>query len=325
MKISLIASFAGISIILLFSTCGKDRDLLPFSSDVINNSIDLNGIHKTESGVLYISGGNETKGIVYKSDDNGVSWKEQNDVFDKWVNDVWMNDDETGISVDQDVLIYTTTDGAVSWQQYYPEVWPLSVNRHLRDIWQIDTSIYFICGGKNFNKGLIYVTKNNGDDWEFTEFQHELRGIFFNNLQSGIAVGYGVILKTDDQGSSWRVIDSPREFYTGITGDGKSTYWACGFNGGLYHSNNNGENWERIKDPNKAFSSRDRFTCIDRINNGSIIASGFDGIVAISKDNGNSWSFYESFLGNMVNDIKIIAPGSAIAVADNGFVFRLEF
>jgi photosystem II stability/assembly factor-like uncharacterized protein len=311
-------------VFFLISSCSKDHELLPFSSTQLDPAIDFKGIHLTSSGKIYVSGGNPEFGVIYESIDNGLTWKDKQTYFDKWINDIWINDQSDGICIDQDVLIYRSTNEGDSWKQYFPEEWPLSVTRNLRDVIQIDSSSYFICGGKNFSNGLVYSSKNHGVDWEFEEFNHELRVIYFNDPLNGVTVGYGTVLHTSNGGDSWTIIDTYREFYTGITGDKSQKYWSCGFNGGLYLSNNNGVSWDRIKKSNKTFSNRDRFTCIQRHTSGKIVACGVDGLIAISSDNGSSWRFYESFMGKTINDVMVISNVKAIAVADDGYIFSVN-
>ena len=309
---------------ILFYSCSKDHDLLPYSSTQLDPAIDFKGIHLTTSGKLYVSGGNPSLGVIFESNDNGLSWIDKQTYFDKWINDIWVNDQNEGLCIDQDVLIYRSVDEGSSWNQYFPEEWPLSVTRNLRDLIQVDSSKYLICGGKNFSNGLIYFSENNGVDWDFEEFNHELRSIYFNDPTNGVAVGYGTVLHTSDGGSSWRIIDTYNEYYTGVTGDFGQRYWSCGFNGGIYFSNNNGINWDRIKSSNKTFSARDRFTCIQRHPSGKIVCCGVDGLIAISSDNGSNWSFYESFMGKTINDFVIINSKKAVAVADDGYIFTVN-
>ncbi len=318
--------FTFISLITVFTiSCKKDKIELPYTSYIIDQSIDFQKVNMNSAGSLYASGGNDQKGIIYRSGDGGLNWVAMNNIFDKSINDAIINSDSTGFCADKDVLIYLTSDAGGSWQQYYPNDWPLSVNRNLRNICQVNDSLIFICGGKNYGNGLIYRSVDGGLNWDFSEFNHELRSITFNTPLNGVAVGYGVILRTNDGGENWDVIKSPSEYYMGVVGDGGSYYWACGFNGGIYRSDDHGNSWSTIKDKDNSISSRDRFTCIDRNSDMHLITCGISGLTGISKDNGESWDFYESFSEADINSVVIKSSGKAVAVGERGRIFTVTY
>jgi photosystem II stability/assembly factor-like uncharacterized protein len=312
-----------LGLLLTIISCEKEREQLPFEEIRITNSTDLKGIHNDLAGTLFVSGGDDDHGVIYISTDSGMTWLLRAGAFDKSVNDVWMDIDGSGFTADKDVLIYSTTDSGSNWIQYYPTTWPLSVNRNLRDICRSDPSTVVICGGKNFGNGLIYVTHDNGSSWSYSEYDHELRGITLGNKGHGLAAGYGVVLRTSDNGDSWTIIDSPPEYFTGITSGTNSTYYLCGFNGGLYSTADQGNSWKNLKKNNSLFSSRDRFTCITSFNN-IIVACGENGLAGISKDSGDSWKFYETFNNGNVNDVVILSPEIAIAAGDDGRIYRFR-
>ena len=309
--------------ILCLSSCKKDRDQLPFEEIRIGTGHDLKGIHKDQSGRLFVSGGDDSRGVIYYSSDSGRTWKLRTQTFDKSINDIWIESDDSGFSIDKDVLIYSTKNAGSSWSQYFPDSWPLSVNRNLRDIIRSDSSTMVICGGKDFGNGLIYVSHDNGDTWEYSEYTHELRGVSLKPGGHGLAVGYGAVLMTVNNGDDWTIIDSPSEYFTGITGGMNGQYFLCGFNGGLYITLDDGSSFRNLKKNNKLFSSRDRFTCISARNN-IIIACGENGLAGVSSDNGDSWNFYESFNNGDVNDVVIITSQLAVAAGDDGKIYRLR-
>lgn len=308
---------------VIFSSCEKERDMLPFEELQTGIESDLRGIHMDNSGRLFVSGGDDDHGFVYISSDSGKTWQLKTNTFDKSVNDIWMETDDTGFTVDKDVLIYSTDNAGSSWSQYLPDSWPLSVNRNLRDITRSDSSTLVICGGKNFGNGLIYVSHDNGITWEYSEYTHELRGVSFRGSGKGLAVGYGVVLRTSSNGDDWLIIDSPSEFFTGITVGNNDAYFLCGFNGGLYATFNDGDSWKNLKKNNRTFSSRDRFNCIASHLN-TIVACGENGLAGISTDNGETWKFYKSFNNGSINDVVILSAGLAIAAGDDGKVYRFS-
>jgi len=284
---------------------------------------DIRCIFISGPDTLLLSGGEDASGIVLRSVDGGENFETIANNFNKSVNGLWFIDSQRGFAVDNDVIIYKTLDGGFTWNGYYPQIYPLSVNRNLRSIIFVNDSTGFVCGGKNFGNGLIYKTSDGGVSWSFTEFTHELRGIWFDGELNGITCGYGAMLHSTDGGLTWNLSDSFKEYFTGLRKDPVGSLWACTFDGEVFSGGSAGENWYRMNDRSD-LPSGFRLNCIDA-NAGVIVAAGPNGSLIISKDNGSQWTVYTSFNENTIYDIKLLSSHSAIACGKNGAFYKINF
>ena len=183
---------------VLFTACQKELPDHPYAVFSTGLPGDVEAFSQNGADWIYACGGVPNDGWVIRSNDRGTTWQVVSRGFLNSLNCIWFVDELTGYAVDSDVLIFKTTDGGFTWTQFYPDAWPLSVNRNLRSLCFVNDSVGFACGGKNFGNGLIYKTSDGGEHWDFQEFEHELRSIRFLDINTGFAIGYGVVLVTEN-------------------------------------------------------------------------------------------------------------------------------
>ena len=159
-----------------------------------------------------------------------------------------------------------------------------------------------------------------------------LLDVWFRDERHGYALGaYGVLLQTDDGGSTWALIsdrlDNPDNYHLyGIARSGAGTLLVAGEAGTLLRSHDEGETWERLDSPYEG-----SFFGTVAANDGSLLAYGLRGNVFRSTDNGDTWSAVvtndeRTLLCSMTQaDGTIVLAGSTGAVlasSDNGASFE---
>jgi photosystem II stability/assembly factor-like uncharacterized protein len=309
--------------LIAFISCKKDQSELPADPVYLPTGADIRCIFISGPDTIFLCGGDDASGIILRSVNGGENFEIISNSFNKPINSMWFIDSNKGFAVDNDVIIYKTTDGGFTWNGFYPAVYPLSVNRNLRSIMFVNDSTGFVCGGKNFGNGLIYKTTNGGATWTFTEFSHELRGIWFNEGLQGTTCGYGTMMQSNDGGQSWDLQTGFNEYFTGLKKDPEGNLWACTFSGDMYSGGKNGDNWYKMND-HSDLPSGFRLNCIDA-KAGVIVGAGPGGSLIVSKDNGAQWSVYSSFNENTIYDIKLLSSKSAIACGKNGSLYKINF
>lgn len=312
--------------ILLHSSCKKEKSPIQFSSISSGTDFNLYSIQKFSGDTLIVCGGNDDNGIILRSADQGTTWNLLSNSFDQGIYDVYFLNNEFGFASGARANVFKTTDGGNTWEKIiisYPN-YPVGKVAPLRKIIFVNDSTGFLCGGGRFEAGLIYKTSDRGNTWSILFYENELRGIHFFNSESGVVCGYGIVLETTDGGNNWNPVASHNEYYTGFTfSSGK--LWACGYNGGIYKTTDEGNNWQTVVEDNNAYSTRTHFNCITSTMSGIVVAAGADGIISISKDDGNSWNEGESFDGASVKSIILNGDQTGIAVGVEGKIFRFSF
>lgn len=280
--------FAVALIVFFFTSCKKDVQEFDAQKIPIPSGTTIRDVAIGSDGRWIICGKDGDKGVILMSRDEGITWNRT--FFLNEMNTVAMADSLHGIAGDADILVYRTIDGGVTWNQFVPAVYPLSVNRVLRGATYANNTTGYICGGKNFENGVLYKTVDGGQSWSFTEYNHELRSIAFKDSLHGILAGYGVLFTTSDGGNNWNLTDNTGLFFTGVTSTSTENFWASAFNGAILYSTNNGLSWEEKKKGTTWNVSSHALNCIAYFHSGIIAAGGPDGFITWSTDGGQSWN-----------------------------------
>ena len=303
--------------------CRKDAGELPYQKLYPPANITYRDVQVLENGTILICGGDQENGVIFRSIDKGNSWIVSSSFFGDPINTLFFLNENVGFAADNDILIFKTYNGGYTWEQFYDTQWPLTVNRNLRNIWFSDDSTGFVCGGKNYGNGVIYSTINQGADWTFSEYDHELRGICFTDDHHGVICGYGTIMVTADAGKTFTFLESPTDYFTGIDKDEMGTMWMCGFNGKIYSSIDHGNNWNKHREGTAWNIAGNQLNCIDLSPGGKIACAGPNGFITWSADKGSTWSNKTSFEGHDILSIKWLSENELIAVGKSGGVYKV--
>ena len=112
---------------------------------------------------------------------------------------VHFTDENKGYIVGNDGLLLVTSDGGITWERT-----KFSEDSY-NDVFFVGEKGWIVCEG-----GLIHYSTDGGKSWrrQTTNIKKSLLSVFFVNENKGFAVGGdGVILKTEDAGSSWNLVD----------------------------------------------------------------------------------------------------------------------
>jgi photosystem II stability/assembly factor-like uncharacterized protein len=313
---------------IIFSSCKKENSSVVFSDVSSGTESNLYSVRKLNGDTIIACGGKDNHGIMLLSADKGNSWSKLNDSFDQVIYDVYFINGHLGFAGGGTPDVFKTNDGGKNWEKLslpFPLTgFPLNYRTPLRKIFFVNDSLGFICGGGRFEAGIIFKTTDQGATWTLTTFNYELRGILFLTEQTGFACGYGIMLKTTDSGNTWNAVSSPDEYYTAVEKN-EAEIWTSGYNGGIYKTNEDNIVWQSACSGNNAFSARTHFSCLAVSDNGTLVAAGNDGIIAVSNDHGATWNNGESFNHATIKNILLIDDKSGIAVGNDGKIFNFSF
>lgn len=178
---------------------------------------------------------------VYKSMNGGKTWQQKNKGIDEHEPLAWRitqrkkdnnlflvinrKSEDGSIGSSEDGAIYQSKDGAESWTKV-----------KLPDGTNGPTSISF--------------DPENEERLVLSAWGRKTAGKFSPDQGGGIFV-------TDDDGSTWKPVLQSDQHIHDITYDRRNkTFYACGFNGSAYRSEDRGNSWERIKGYNFKWGKR---------------------------------------------------------------------
>ena len=178
---------------------------------------------------------------VYKSIDGGKTWKQKNkgiagnepfawritrrDKDDALFLIINRRSDDGSIGNAGDGAVYRSDDGAETWK---PVTLPSETNGPMS----------------------IMADEENGERLLLSAWGRDTKGKFSADI------GGGIFLSKDD-GKTWAPVLQKDQHIHDITYDPRNkTYYACGFNGSAYRSEDKGETWSRIKGYNFKWGKR---------------------------------------------------------------------
>jgi photosystem II stability/assembly factor-like uncharacterized protein len=173
---------------------------------------------------------NPVSGKLYKTSDGGITWTYQNTAyngFNEVPTSVHFFDEDTGVTFgaqfaddyDNQISIYTTTNGGSSWNKVLPPDLPTQLSGEgMTD--RLGNGIYSVVGNTIWfptTKGRVFKSKDNGSTWEV--FETGLQGlppqdpisIAMQDSMVGILVSDNPneAVKTINGGETWEFIDLP--------------------------------------------------------------------------------------------------------------------
>ena len=249
------------------------------------------------------------RGHILISEDQGVSWQQQEVPTRATLTSVFFIDPDRGWAAGHDSVILQTGDGGRHWQQIYADP---EDERPILDLWFMDMNHGYAVGAY----GLFLVTEDGGTSWQPFDFdpatlvsssddedeeweddlEEESWGIDFHlnqiastpNGRIFISAEAGNLYRSDDAGRSWLSLPSPYEgsFY-GVLPLAPTRILAFGLRGHLFASEDTGNSWQQVNSGTLA-------TLNDgiRLHDGRIVLVGLAGTLLISDDDGHSFSLH---------------------------------
>lgn len=143
-------------------------------------------------------------------------------------------------------------------------------------------STAWLCGGKGLNKGFITRIDdiNSPNIFTLDTFENELRCFVKTSDGSLYCGGYGIVLKSTDNGITWNATSAEGDFFIGLV-EVKNALYAGGMNGTVLKSSDGGVSWEHVKRGNNPLSVGVLFNAFDGNENGLVLAG----------ENGNAFRY----------------------------------
>lgn len=227
--------------------------------------------------------------------------------------------EEIGVIVGAEGKIVRSTDGGRSWA----EVRSPTVNLLNRVAFLQDGRTGWAVG---FG-GTILHTQDAGESWVEQESGSfaELFGLHIvseREVWTAGAGGYGTVLTTRDGGASWERVDTQTDRRRlDVRKASNGSLFTAGDAGMVQRSNDGGTTWETLR-----HQSTDKgpyvLTRMLVLSPERVLVTGGNGSVYQTYDGGATWELDITESNLTINALAANAEGLALAVGNNGFVYR---
>lgn len=267
------------------------------------------------------------RGYILYSRDN-KSWQQALVETKQTLTNVAMHDDKTGWAVGHDAIILKTIDGAKSWKKVFSDI---TEEAPLLDLYFKDDlngiaigaySLFYITndGGYTWTKSTLNIKDENKStdetEDEFSEFMDfHLNDIAYAGEQRFyIAAESGNILRSDDNGKNWVILNSPYEgSFFGVLPLSYNQIIAYGLRGHLYTSSDAGNSWKKIET-----GTTEMLTDAKILKNKVILVTGLAGTLLASEDNAESFNRIDLEHRHGLTSVIETSDGSIILTSEAG-------
>ncbi|MEO1437288.1 MAG: YCF48-related protein, partial [Bacteroidota bacterium] len=173
----------------------------------------------------------------------------------------------------------------------------------------------------------------NGRIWYFndgtfqTEAQdqfddHEFSDVCFSDSQTAHAVGFGIVIRSDDAGATWTPLPAQGDFFHAIHFPDTQTGYIVGVYGDILKTTNAGQTWDRIRNNSNLFGAQNNFRDVHFVNAELGYICGDDGLLWKTADGGDSWVAIDGLPNENFRSVFKVQDHVFIA-GDNGQLFQV--
>lgn len=303
--------------ILLFSSCGEEKISLPWSEIELPTIHPITDIQFTSLDTGYISTGTDWEGgEILETYDGGTTWT------------VTFENEYRLSSIDIDRAGNVHTAGYVGryakknnegWQQ--PELYTYEP---FTDVASWDGTQTLLIGGENTINGYIVKIDQSNNILSKDTFEFDLESAAFVNESEVVTCGYGIMMKSNDAGTSWNLLDVTGIFLKDIQFPTTSVGYSCGYGGSILKSTDGGNNWSFVRDGDKILVSDKQFNALhfEDENHGFVV--GINGLCWRTTNGGSDWQVVKNLPKYDYTEVHVRSD-KAMLVSREGMLVLVEY
>ncbi len=296
-------------------SCGKDKIELTWEKQNSNLNSTLTSVYFTDANTGHIVGGDAwSAGYSLTTTDGGANWLVDS-LANKKMNAVGFNSNDVGYAVGMDGYFFKKEDPLDDWTFFRLPRWDI-----LNEICFNAENNIAIVGGAGFQNGV--ALRFDGGVMQVDTFENELSGVCYSDANTIHAVGYGIVLRSDN-GGTWERQDIEGDFFRAVHFPSSEVGYVVGSAGTIMKSTDGGLKWDKIRDGSKIRVSnkpfRDVFFTDDE--HGYIV--GEDGLFWITENGGDDWKEVKNFSDDDLLSVHVV-EGQGYVVSKQGGIFHFE-
>jgi photosystem II stability/assembly factor-like uncharacterized protein len=247
------------------------------------------------------------RGVVLRSRDNGGSWQAVGTPATRTLSGIAMADGLHGVAVGHGGTVLRTFDGGAHWT---PVKVDAAGSDALLGVLHLGGGDYLAYGAF----GLYLESRDGGASWS----RSQPLGADFDRHISHIVASNDGLLLVGESGTLARSTYAGSFFGAVAGGDG--VLLAYGMRGNVYRSLDAGKSWQKIELGTSLALMNGR-----RLDDGRIVLAGNAGLLAVSTDNGASFTLHKSARGKGIAQLDTRASdGASLLTVGEGGVERVR-
>jgi len=309
--------------LLVFASCRKDQLSWQSATQLESHTgHQLNRLFFVNDTLCFAVGGvRYANATILRSADGGATWQ-YTDVPEagKILNDICMGPGQKLYACGIDGKMLVSEDLGQTWMMHQMPEW---LSFKTLAFPSGDSGI--IMGGISFYEGRVARFDGMGQGNWSDSLPYEINTLRFANSYTGYAAGYGVLLKTNDGGHSWRQLE-------GITSDNftnlhllhEKMIWVCGYEGSIFKTTDGGESWQCLRNGNDVSRKKYHLYDIAMLNEYQGYCVGEKGLVLYTDDGGQHWMEIKPFTKVNLRSLVLSPQGDLLICGEGGALWRVR-
>lgn len=256
---------------------------------------------------------------ILRTTDGGLTWDSLPALYGQAIQGLDFGSSQLGFTGGIAGRILRTKDAGASWQLFQMDFY-----NNLLGVAVASDSIVMVVGGGGRGEGEIWRSTDAGNSWAATTFDFELQAITFPEPDLGFVCGYGAVLRTENAGVDWEVLDASGDLYGALSFPSSDTGYVIGLTGEILRTTDRGDTWKTLRSASAFVQHRKQFHDVVFRNGKQGYIVGKKSIILRTEDAGKSWEKLES----PVEDdfyTACLAPDGALWIAgESGQIFRMN-
>jgi photosystem II stability/assembly factor-like uncharacterized protein len=318
-QINLAGFFVMLCLLLVVSSCNKDKITLVTRQVDGHNNYELHKVIFIGDSIGYIVGGSRYGiGMLIKSTDGGNTWTQPDSVGPKCFYGCCFLNAAQGYAAGYDSWWAATTDSAKTFAVTVGDYHPIN------GISFLNSSRGVRVGGDGYASGVIASTFDGGNTWGSTSYTSNMRDVQFIDSNTVVVSGYGLILKSTDGGLTFNATSAFGDFFVSMDFPTSSTGYFAGYQGEIIKTTDAANSFHRVKAGNGPFKMQTHFEAIKFWDENTGYVVGDAGVMYQTTDGGGKWEEVKAFTANNLRGIHLFSATSGIVIGDNGSIFLFK-
>jgi len=296
----------------IFCACQKSQEVI-FETLYSDPAVSWKSIAKDDN-LLYVAGGNQWEGgLIMVSDQSVNSW------------DIELQSATGFLEIDRFQSSIFAAGFNSNFVQKRNAIWEdksIMQSSIIRGVAQNEQALIAV-GGQAYFEGYVYRASTDGSFTTRDTLDAEVSDVVYVNGSIFIAVGYGSVYRSEDNGVSWNRLNVQGDFFRKIQFVNENLGFIVGIAGKVLRTEDSGMTWQEIKKGQGAFGGIDQMRSIYFEDESRGLIVGDQGNIQMTEDGGDSWTTIEGLPEEDYNDVFLL-ENLAIVLSEQGNIFRFD-